>query len=254
MCRLNLRFDATTSATCIWRRDEARSRHVGRDEQPPRRDRRRDGRRAGADRLFAQYQGATRFFMRAAIEHLELGPGDVAAVNDPFAGGTHLPDVTVVMPIFLDGERHPFAYSADRAHHADIGGMAPGSMALANEIYQEGFRMPPVKLMVGGEPARDIFELFLANTRVREEREGDLRAQVAALQVGAERTRALVETAGRAEVAAAMDALKDYADRLMRAALRNIKPGTYRAEDLLDDDGFGTGPIPLRVAITIGGG
>jgi N-methylhydantoinase B len=197
--------------------------------------------------------GSTPLSVRAAIERLDLRPGDVAALNDPFAGGTHLPDVTVVMPVFLPGQKTAFAYVANRAHHADIGGMAPGSMALATEIYQEGFRLPPVKLMVGGEPARDIFELFLANTRVREEREGDLRAQVAALQVGAERTQALVETVGRAEVVAAMDALKDYADRLMRAALSKIKPGAYSAEDLLDDDGFGTGPIPLRVAITIGG-
>jgi N-methylhydantoinase B len=196
--------------------------------------------------------GSTPLSVRAAIERLELHPGDVAVLNDPFAGGTHLPDVTMVMPIFLRGPKTAFAYVANRAHHADIGGMAPGSMALATEIYQEGFRLPPVKLMVGGEPARDVFELFLANTRVREEREGDLRAQVAALQVGAERTHALVQTAGSAEdVAAAMEALKDYADRLMRAALRNIKPGTYSAEDFLDDDGFGTGPIPLRVAIKV---
>src|ERR1700730_12895242 len=193
--------------------------------------------------------GSTPLSVRAAIERLELGPGDVAAVNDPFAGGTHLPDGTVVMPIFLDGERRPFAYSADRAHHADIGGMAPGSMALANEIYQEGFRLPPVKLMVGGERARDVFELFLANTRVPEEREGDLRAQIAALRVGADRTRTLVKALGRGAVAAAMEALKDYADRLMRATLRKIKPGVYHARDFLDDEGFGTGPIPLQVAI-----
>jgi N-methylhydantoinase B len=198
--------------------------------------------------------GSTPLSVRAAIERLDLHPGDVAALNDPFAGGTHLPDVTVVMPIFLRNQKMPFAYVANRAHHADIGGMAPGSMALSTEIYQEGFRLPPVKLMVGGEPARDIFELFLANTRVRDEREGDLRAQVAALQVGAERTRALVETAGRAEVGAAMEELKDYADRLMRAMLRSLKPGTYAAEDFLDDDGFGTGPIQLCVAIKIGGG
>jgi N-methylhydantoinase B len=194
--------------------------------------------------------GSTPLSVRAAIERLDLRPGDVAALNDPFAGGTHLPDVTVVMPVFLAGQKTAFAYVANRAHHADIGGMAPGSMALATEIYQEGFRLPPVKLMVGGEPARDIFELFLANTRVREEREGDLRAQVAALQVGAQRTRGLVETAGRAQVAAAMQELKDYADRLMRATLRAIKPGIYSAEDCLDDDGF-NGPIPLRVAIKI---
>ena len=198
--------------------------------------------------------GSTPLSVRAAIERLELQNGDVAVLNDPYAGGTHLPDVTVVMPVFLRGQKTAFAYVANRAHHADIGGMAPGSMTLSTEIYQEGLRLPPVKLMVGGKPARDVFELFLANTRVREEREGDLRAQVAALQVGAERTRALVEHVGRGEVAAAMEALKDYADRLMRAALRTIKAGTYSAEDFLDDDGFGTGPIPVRVAIKIGGG
>ncbi|MGH7837618.1 MAG: hydantoinase B/oxoprolinase family protein, partial [Candidatus Binataceae bacterium] len=198
--------------------------------------------------------GATPLSVRAVIERLKLEPGDVAAVNDPFAGGTHLPDVTVVMPIFVEGSPRPFAYAANRAHHADIGGMAPGSMALATEIYQEGFRLPPVKLMIGGEPARDVFALFLANTRVPEEREGDLRAQIAALRVGAERTRTLVAAGGRRQVAAAMETLKDYADRLMRAAIRRLKPGLYRARDVLDDDGFGNGPIPIQVAIRLEGG
>lgn len=214
----------------------------------------------GAGELVAQaahipvHLGSTPLSVRAAIERLELAPGDVAMLNDPFAGGTHLPDVTLVAPIYLSGERRPFAYAANRAHHADIGGMAPGSMALATEIYQEGFRLPPVKLMTGGAPARDVFELFFANTRVREEREGDLRAQLAALEVGAGRMRALVAAVGRAEVAVAMAALKDYAERLMRAALREIPAGTYRAEDAMDGDGFGDVPIPLRVSIRIGGG
>ena len=198
--------------------------------------------------------GSTPLSVRAAIERLELGPGDVAAVNDPFAGGTHLPDLTLVAPIFLRGERRPFAFAANRAHHADIGGMAPGSMALSTEIYQEGFRLPPVHLVRAGVPARDVMELFFANTRVRDEREGDLRAQIAALNVGAERLRALVASSGRAQVASAMAALKDYADRLMRATLRRLRPGVYRAADCLDDDGVGTGPIELRVAIRIGGG
>src|SRR6516164_1836750 len=103
--------------------------------------------------------GSTPLSVRAAIERLELGPGDVAAVNDPFAGGTHLPDLTLVAPIFLDGERRPLAFAANRAHHADIGGMAPGSMALSTEIYQEGFRLPPVKIVVGGEISHDVMAL-----------------------------------------------------------------------------------------------
>src|SRR5579885_982453 len=198
--------------------------------------------------------GSTPLSVRAAIERLELGPGDVAAVNDPFAGGTHLPDLTLVMPIFLGDQRRPFAFAANRAHHADIGGMAPGSMALASEIYQEGFRLPPVKIVNRGEVSRDVMALFLANTRVQEEREGDLRAQIAALRVGADRLRSLVAASGRAAVAAAMNDLKEYAARLMTASLRALRPGTYRAVDFLDDDGFGTRRIPLRVSIRIGNG
>ncbi|HVN64463.1 MAG TPA: hydantoinase B/oxoprolinase family protein [Candidatus Binataceae bacterium] len=198
--------------------------------------------------------GSTPLSVRAAIENLDLGPGDIAALNDPFAGGTHLPDLTLVAPIFIGRERRPFAYAANRAHHADIGGIAPGSMALTTEIYQEGFRIPPIKLVAGGKIARDAMELFLANTRVREEREGDLRAQIAALGVGAERMLALVKSTGRAAVKFAMGDLQDYSARLMGAALGELRTGTYRAEDFLDDDGFGTGPIPIRVALTVSRG
>ena len=198
--------------------------------------------------------GSTPLSVRAAIKRLELGAGDVAIVNDPFAGGTHLPDLTMVEPVFIAGRRAPFAFVANRAHHADIGGMAPGSMALSSEIYQEGFRLPPVKLVAAGKPVRDVFELFFANTRVREEREGDLRAQIGALAVGRRRTLELVESLGHRLVSTAMDDLKSYSARLMKAALAKLPAGTYTAEDFLDDDGFGNGPIPLRVAIRISGG
>ena len=199
--------------------------------------------------------GSTALSVRAAIASVPLGPGDVAILNDPFAGGTHLPDVTVVAPAFLPGGRRPFAYVANRAHHADIGGMAPGSMPLATEIFQEGFRLPPVRLIVRGRPQPDVLALFLANTRVREEREGDLMAQWAALRVGAERLRALLmRTGGVDRLARQMAALQAYSAALMRASLARIPPGVYRARDLLDDDGLGTERIRIAVAITIGRG
>src|SRR5881296_1150227 len=151
--------------------------------------------------------GSTPLAVQAALGRGPMAPGDVLVLNDPFAGGTHLPDVTVVAPVFLPGRRRPFAYVANRAHHADIGGMAPGSMPLATEIFQEGFRLPPVRLVAAGRMVADVRALFLANTRVPEEREGDLEAQWAALRVGAERVRELCRAHGRARVAHEMAAL-----------------------------------------------
>ena len=197
---------------------------------------------------------STSLSVQAAIAELSLAPGDVAMLNDPYGGGTHLPDVTVVAPVFLDGGKSPFGYVANRAHHADIGGMAPGSMALATEIYQEGFRLPPVRIVRAGEIDHDVLALFLANTRVREEREGDLRAQLASLSVGASRLRDAVAAQGRERVTRAMRALQEYSARLMAAELRKLPSGTYRARDVLDDDGFGGDPVPIEVAVRIRGG
>ncbi|MGH7860060.1 MAG: hydantoinase B/oxoprolinase family protein [Candidatus Binatia bacterium] len=214
----------------------------------------------GGARLVAQaahipvHLASTSLSVRAALERLELSPGDVAIVNDPFGGGTHLPDVTVVAPVFVARERRPFAFVADRAHHADIGGMAPGSMALATEIYQEGFRLPPVRIVRGGRIEQGVMDLFLANTRVPEEREGDLRAQLAALSVGAARLRELVAAEGAVRVAAAMKALQDYSARLMSAELARLPSGRYRARDFLDDDGFGPGAVPIEVSVRLRGG
>ena len=198
--------------------------------------------------------GSTPLSVRAAIAGVPMGPGDVAVLNDPFAGGTHLPDVTVVAPVFLRGARRPFAYVANRAHHADMGGMSPGSMPLATEIFQEGFRLPPVRLIAGGRPVRDVMTLFLANTRVPAEREGDLMAQWAALRVGAERLCALASSEGMARLAVQMTGLQRYSARLMRATLARLPAGTYRAADVLDDDGVGTTRLRLAVAITLARG
>lgn len=215
----------------------------------------------GQGRLVAQaahipvHLGATPLSVRAAIERVAMRPGDVVVLNDPYAGGTHLPDVTVVAPVFLRGARRPIAYVANRAHHADVGGMSPGSMPLASDVYQEGLRLPPVRLVVGDRFADDVLALILANTRVPDERVGDLHAQWAALRVGAERVRALAaRRGGPARLAREMTALQDYTAALMAAAIRTLRPGTHRATDVLDDDGLGTERIRIAVTVTLRGG
>lgn len=200
--------------------------------------------------------GALPMSVRAVLDELgELGAGDVAVVNDPFAGGTHLPDITLVsaVPGSAAEVAGPIAYLAVRAHHADVGGMAPGSMPLAREIFQEGLRIPPVLLHRGGVAEAGVWRLLLANVRTPVEREGDLRAQLAALSVGGRRLAELVERRGGGEVTTAMAALIGYADRLVRAGLGRVPDGEYEAEDALDDDGFGHGPLPIRVALRVAG-
>ena len=191
--------------------------------------------------------GSTPLSVRAAIMRQPMGPGDVVVLNDPYAGGTHLPDVTVVAPVFV--KRRLVGYVANRAHHADIGGMAPGSMPLATEIYQEGFRLPPVRLLRQGRFVEDVLTLFLANARVADERRGDLLAQVAALRVGEKRLSELVRRDGLKLTRQAMAALQDYSERLMRTSLGRLPSGEYRAADWLDDDGMGASKI--RIAVTL---
>jgi N-methylhydantoinase B len=212
-----------------------------------------------AGRLVAQaahipvHLGSTPLSVRAALAAHRLEPGDVVALNDPYAGGTHLPDLTLVAPVY-DARERLLGFVANRAHHADMGGMTPGSMPLAREVYQEGFRLPPVRLVRRGEVARDVLALFLANTRVPEEREGDLDAQRGALAVGAERLIELAAERGPRALADGMDALQRYSERLMAATLRVLPRGVYRAEDVLDDDGIGRVPVPIRVAVHLAGG
>jgi N-methylhydantoinase B len=196
--------------------------------------------------------GSTPLSVRAAIAHCVMEPDDVIVLNDPYAGGTHLPDVTVVAPVFH--RRRVVAYVANRAHHADIGGMTPGSMPLATEIYQEGLRLPPIHLIRRGRLAEDVLAVFLANTRVPEERRGDLLAQVAALRVGASRIVQLMERDGPRRIAAALKELQSYSERLMQASLRRLRAGTYRAADYLDDDGEENHPLRIAVTVTLKGG
>jgi len=194
--------------------------------------------------------GSMPLSVAAAIAALHLRPGDAALLNDPYAGGTHLPDLTLVMPVFLSNSRRPIFYVANRAHHADIGGSQAGSMGLAREIFQEGFRIPPVKLLEAGRLSPSVMALLLGNVRTAGEREGDLTAQIASCRIGARRLASIVAKYGRREVACYSRYLLDYSATMMRAALRSIPDGVYRAEDFLDDDGISS--RPLRIAATIG--
>jgi N-methylhydantoinase B/oxoprolinase/acetone carboxylase alpha subunit len=196
--------------------------------------------------------------MPLSVEHvigaLALEPGDVALLNDPFRGGTHLPDITAVAPVFLGGRRRPAFYTAARAHHADVGGMSPGSMPLAREIYQEGLRLPPIKLVRRGRLGRGLLSLILANVRTPEEREGDLMAQLGAMRRGAARLEEMTARYGLARFERNAAALLDYSERMMRAAIGKLREGRFEFEDALDDAGDGGAPLAIRVAITLRGG
>jgi N-methylhydantoinase B len=197
--------------------------------------------------------GAMPLSVQACLESLRFAPGDVAMVNDPYCGGTHLPDITVVSPIFVEENNEPtlLGFVANRAHHADIGGMSAGSMPLSNDIYQEGFIIPPVKLMVGGNKNEDVWRLLLANVRTPEERAGDLHAQLAANRIGIERMCAFGERFGTQTLMADMDALLRYSERMTRQLIGHLPNGCYRFEDALDNDGFTGEPATIRVAIMI---
>jgi N-methylhydantoinase B len=203
--------------------------------------------------------GSMPMSVRAAVERLELNAGDVAILNDPFCGGTHLPDITLVAPVFLDAgagrkgkksSQRPAFYVASRAHHADVGGMYAGSMGSCREIYQEGVRIPPIKLIEAGRVQQDVLRLLLNNVRTPQEREGDLNAQIASCHTGAARLREIVERYGLASVQRVMRELQVYSEKMMRAFLSRVPHGRYAAEDFLDDDGAGSGPVRIAVVLT----
>jgi N-methylhydantoinase B len=202
--------------------------------------------------------GSMPMSVRAAIAAGEMAPGDMVMLNDPFRGGTHLPDITLVAPVYVRRRRpkkagdRPDFYVASRAHHADVGGSYSGSMGLCREIYQEGFRIPPVKIMRAGGIERDVLALLLNNVRTPEEREGDLGAQIAACHTGAERLQEVCTRYGIDRAQRAARALLQYSEELMRAFLLRVPTGIYRAEDFLDNDGIGDKPIKIAVTINVG--
>ncbi|MEK6304024.1 MAG: hydantoinase B/oxoprolinase family protein [Acidobacteriota bacterium] len=210
--------------------------------------------------------GSMPMSVRAALEALQLGPGDIAVLNDPYAGGTHLPDVTMVAAVYGEGGRvgggegatvtpspRPLFYVANRAHHADIGGATPGSMGRADEIYQEGLRIPPVRLMIGGQVNDDVMRLIAANVRIPEEREGDLTAQLGAIATGQTRLLEIIERYGFKEADLYAGHLINYTAEITRSVIRNLPDGSYQAEDFLDDDGYSDKPVRISVRIDIKG-
>lgn len=199
----------------------------------------------------------------AALREIVLGPGDVVALNDPYAGGTHLPDITLISGVFAaepatkqrprGAARTPLFYVANRAHHADIGGATPGSMGLAADIYGEGMRIPPTMIVRGGRIVEDVMRLLLANVRGAIERRADFEAQIGSLSVGANRLQEIVTRNGVREAGEYAQHLIAYSARVMETVIAEMPDGIYRAEDVLDSDGVSSASVRIRVSITVRG-
>jgi N-methylhydantoinase B/oxoprolinase/acetone carboxylase alpha subunit len=214
----------------------------------------RDGETIAQGDHMPVHLGAMPLSVRAAIDAVPMEPGDAVMLNDPFQGGTHLPDITLVSPVCLPGDRRPTFFVANRAHHSDVGGMSAGSMPVASEIFQEGLILPPVRLVRRGRIVPDVMAIVLANVRTPDERRGDLSAQIAANRVAATRLHAAATRYGAARLLASARALQSHTERAVRATLRAIPAGRYRFEDRLDDDGFSEDPLKVAVAVTIRNG
>jgi N-methylhydantoinase B len=188
----------------------------------------------------------------AAVMARDARPGDVFALNDPYTGGTHLPDITLVSPVAVGGT--PVGYAVTRAHHSDIGGMAPGSMPSGSrDLWQEGLVIPPVRLVADGRLDDDLMAIICANSRTPRLRRGDFRAQIAANQVAGQRLAEIAERRGLDTLLAAYDEILRYAERRSREALRALPDGTYRAHGELEGDGVTEADIPIEVAVTVAG-
>jgi len=177
--------------------------------------------------------GSMPLSVKSVIEKCSWHQDDMVMLNDPFEGGTHLPDITLVAPIFA-GEDKPVFYAANRAHHADVGGLRPGSMPLSTSLYQEGLIIPPLKIVEGGQIDKKIWKFFLRNVRTPQEREGDFSAQVMANKVGIHRMKELIDRYSLEKVSFYSQRLLDYGEYFMREAVQKIPDGTYAFEDFLE--------------------
>jgi N-methylhydantoinase B/oxoprolinase/acetone carboxylase alpha subunit len=187
--------------------------------------------------------------VQAALKALHFEEGDLAILNDPYRGGTHLPDITCISPFFV-GRKLAF-FVGNRAHHSDVGGMTPGSMPLATEIFQEGLIIPPIKLIQKGRLSSDILELILANVRTPEERKGDLLAQIAANEKGKQRLKEIIKKYGLNKLLRYTRLIQRYSEKILRETIKHIPDGTFTFTDYLDNDGIEDKPIKITVEITI---
>lgn len=210
-----------------------------------------DGQMVAQAESIPVHLGAMPHSVAAAIARVDVfSDGDIVVLNDPYAGGAHLPDITFVAPVFVEDAL--IAFVANRAHHADVGGKEPGSLAGDTvEIYQEGLRIPPVRLWRRGVVDADLLDVILLNVRTPEERRGDLRAQHAACWTGIERVKALCTRHGTEHLLRGMAAMLDYSERRMRSEIARLPDGQASFEDVLDDDGVSGGPIRLKVSIAV---
>lgn len=201
--------------------------------------------------------GAMPASVRAALDVYanNLHTGDIVILNDPYLGGTHLPDITLVSPVFIKeyGNQILVGFIANRGHHADVGGMTPGSLPLSTELYQEGLIIPPLKLARGSRINQEIIQLICRNSRTPEERKGDLAAQIASMRVGEQRLQELANKYGISVIQEHMAGLLDYSERVTRQAIIDIPDGSYSVIDYMDDDGLTDSPVPIQVTITVSG-
>ncbi len=196
--------------------------------------------------------GSMAYAMRDIVGRLQWHEGDMVVVNDPYLGGTHLPDVTVIAPLFVEGELSGFV--ANRAHHADIGGHAPGSMPLSSSLEEEGVVIPPSYLLQQGEKNEALFERIISATGNERDLRGDFSAQISANYSGVERLGQLVREMGREQYRQALVELNNYGERLAQVALGEIPDGRYRFADYLDDDGLGNRELRIQALLSVAGG
>ncbi len=198
--------------------------------------------------------GAMPRAVKAVLEEFGLNrihPGDAIIHNDPYKGGVHLPDITLVSPVFVD-EEELVGFVANRAHHADVGGAYAGSVsAESTSIFAEGLQIPPVKLVEHEDQDEDILRFILGNVRTPEEREGDLRAQIAANFTGKKRLREIVNKHGRDKVLGVYEDVQRYSEKRMRKRIEDLPDGNYRASDYLDDDGLGNKDLEIEVEVKV---